>query len=317
MEGIERWHGERPLLPLRFGDPDDVAALGAPARADLPCVRRWDPGPLYWAPALDLGSGAAALVPFDAVHTCWLAEPSAPETPFFASTNGLASGSHPVEAALHALCELIERDACALFDRLPAEARAARRVDLDGVDDPVVAALAGRLAGQDFALALWDASCGLGPPVFLAALVDARDRRAPAGFGSGCHPDRAIAALRAITEAAQTRAIAITGTRDDLGSELFEAGIGVRFRWALRDEGTSRRAWRRAPTRASDDLRDDLDAVLAAMARAGCGPVLAVDLSREPGISVLRLLVPGLEAGAPGDGVLPGARAARARELLA
>jgi ribosomal protein S12 methylthiotransferase accessory factor YcaO len=55
--------------------------------------------------------------------------------------------------------------------------------------------------------------------------------------------------------------------------------------------------------------------VRAAVARTGCGPVLVVDLSREPGISVVRVLVPGLESDGPG--VLPGARAGRARELLA
>ena len=40
---------------------------------------------------------------------------------------------------------------------------------------------------------------------------------------------------------------------------------------------------------------------------AGAGPVLAVDLSREPGLAVIRILVPGLEAGSKADGVLPAA----------
>jgi ribosomal protein S12 methylthiotransferase accessory factor len=127
-----------------------------------------------------------------------------------------------------------------------------------------------------------------------------------------------VAASRAIAEAAQTRLIAITGTRDDLGSELFGGDIGLRFRWALRErDGVARRDWRLAPTRASNDLRDDLRAVLAAVARAGCGPALAVDLSREPWLHVVRVLVPGLEAGGPGGGVLPGPRAARVREIFA
>ena len=51
--------------------------------------------------------------------------------------------------------------------------------------------------------------------------------------------------------------------------------------------------------------------MLDRLAKAGCGPVLAVDLTRpaQPvaGVSVLRVIVPGLEA----EGGLPGTRAAR------
>ena len=284
MEAIERWHGERPLLPLRFGDAGDVAALGAAPCLDLPLARPLvATEPLVWAPALDLATGEAALVPFDAVDDCWLA--SRPPSPFFTSSNGLASGSHPVEAALHGLCELIEHDATALFDSLPPKARAARRIDLAAVADPS------------------------------AAMTDDQNPRTPPGFGAGCHPDAGTAAVRAITEAAQARLIAMTGTRDDLDPALFAGDIGLRFRWAVRDDGgPSPRRWPTAT--ASDDLRADLAATVAAVARAGAGPVLAVDLSREPGLAVIRILVPGLEAGSAADGVLPGRRVARAAEHM-
>lgn len=314
MEAIERWHGERPLLPLRFGDPADVAALGARPCLDLPLSRPHPPsGPLFWAPALDLGTGEAALVPFDAVDTCWLA--SRPASAFFASTNGLASGSHAVEAALHGLCELVEHDATALFERLAPEARAARRIDPAAVGDPEVAALLARLAGRGFAVALWETTSDVGVPAFACALADTEAPRSPAGFGAGCHPDPGTAAARAITEAAQTRLIAMTGTRDDLDPALFGADVALRFRWALRDEGApAPRPWPAAT--ASDDIRRDLAATLAAVRRAGAGPVLAVDLSREPGLAVIRVLVPGLEAGSEADGLLPGRRAARAAEHM-
>lgn len=310
MEAIERWHGERPLLPLRFGDAGDVAALG-PACIDLPLAADAAPpaGPQLWAPALDLASGAAALVPFDAVDTCWLA--SRPPSPFFASTNGLASGTHAVEAALHGLCELVEHDATALFDRLPPAARAARRVDSAAVADPVAAGLLARLTARDFAVALWETTTDVDIPAFACALADSEAPRTPAGFGAGCHPDPGTAAVRAITEAAQTRLIAMTGARDDLDAALFGGDVALRFRWALRDaDGPAPRPWPTAA--ASDDIRADLAASVAAVTRAGAGPVLAVDLSREPRIAVVRVLVPGLEA----TGARPGRRAARAAEHL-
>ena len=314
MEAIERWHAERPLLPLRFGAADDVAALGAEPRLDLPRARPADvDAPRVWAPALDLASGAAALVPLEAVDTCWLASRPAPG--FFASTNGLASGSHPVEAALHGLCELVEHDATALFERLSPEARAARRIDPAAVRDPAAAALLDRLVARDFAVALWETTSDVGIPAFACALTDVRDPRTPSGFGAGCHPDAGIAAVRAITEAAQTRLIALTGSRDDLDDTLFGGAIALRFRWALRaSETPAARPW--PVGTADDDLRRDLARAVAAVARAGAGPVLAVDLSREPGIAVIRILVPGLEPGTAGDGLLPGARAARAAEHM-
>src|SRR3546814_6638140 len=42
---------------------------------------------------------------------------------FAASTNGLASGNHRLEAISHALCEVVERDATALWRRLDGAAQ--------------------------------------------------------------------------------------------------------------------------------------------------------------------------------------------------
>jgi YcaO-like protein with predicted kinase domain len=308
MEAIERWHAERPLVALRFGEGRELAAFGRAADPEsLPRRRKLPPGPLIWAEAVDLATGSPALVPFDLVHTCWLA--SQPESAFFTSTNGLASGSHPAEAALHALCELVEGDGLALFERLPVEARAARSLDPSSVDDAAVVALLDRLAQLGFVLALWDATSDVGLPTLLCALTDREAPRSPAGFGSGCHPDRGVAVLRAITEAAQTRAIAITGARDDLGPDLYAAGVGLRFRRAIAAAGASR-PWAALPTATRPCLRDDLRAAVAAVGACGCGPVLAVDLSREPGLAVVRLVVPGLEPAAPAGEALEGARAA-------
>lgn len=88
---------------------------------------------------------------------------------------------------------------------------------------------------------------------------------------------------------------------------LFAGATGLRFRWALEAGGAGRRDWRAIPSFASDCLRADLAALLGQMAAAGTGPVLAVDLSRLPGLSVIRVLVPGLES----EAGLPGRRAAQ------
>ena len=316
MEAIERWHAERAAPPLVFGLIEDVDAAARPARLDgLP--RRpgapADPGPIAWAEAVDLVSGGRTLVPFDLVHTNWLE--GVPDHGFFTSTNGLASGNNPVEAVLHALCEVIERDSCALFDQLPPPRRAARRLDPGAAPAVAVRDLAARIEAAGFRLALWDATSEIGAPVVLAALRDSHAPETPSGFGSGCHPDPGVAAVRAITEAAQTRLIAITGTREDLGPEIFTGVTGLRFGWAMREAEQPFRDWAALPRLATDCVRADLRAMVAAAARVS--PVIhAVDLGGGPGIAVARVIAPGLEADGSPEDVQRGPRAARAAELL-
>ena len=317
MEAIEHWHAEHAAPPLVFGLVEDVDTPARPARLDglprRPGAPR-DPGPILWAEAVELLSGRPALVPFDLVHANWL--DAVPDNGFFTSMNGLASGNHPVEAVLHGLCEVIERDARALFDRLPAEHRAGRRLDPDSIADATARDLAARVAAAGFRLALWDATSEIGVPVVLAALLDTRAPRTPSGFGSGCHADPGVAAVRAITEAAQTRLIAITGTREDLDPEVFGGATALRFRWATRETEGPLRDWAALPGLATDCLRADLRAVVAATARAS-DAIYAVDLSRGPGIAVARVIVPGLETDGTAQEARPGPRAARAAEYLA
>ena len=66
---------------------------------------------------------------------------------------------------------------------------------------------------------LWNVTTEIGIAAFLCDIHDPSQdepRRLRRFHGSGCHPDRAIALARALTEAAQTRLTYITGIRDDL-----------------------------------------------------------------------------------------------------
>src|SRR5690348_13469955 len=66
---------------------------------------------------------------------------------------------------------------------------------------------------------LWNVTTEIGIPVFVCDIRDpspAEPRRLRCFHGAGCHPDRTIALIRALTEAAQTRLTYITGIRDDL-----------------------------------------------------------------------------------------------------
>lgn len=308
MEALEVHHAERPALRLHLATASELPNALDIAR--LP-RRRAVAEPLLWAEGASLEDAAPVLLPFPLLHACWLDEGGPAESGLFESTNGLASGSHPVEAALHGLCELIERDALALFARLPEPARAARRMRAGALPGPV-GALADALEARGFALTLWEASSDIAVPVFFCALSETARPRAPSGFGGGCAPDPETAALRAIAEAAQTRLVAISGTREDVGPAIFSPMARARFGWA-RAQGAGGRDWA-PPGCAHPCLRETLRAVVGASRAAGVGRIGAVALADAPGFSVVRVVAEGLEP-PPGD-ALAGERALQAEARM-
>ena len=139
--------------------------------------------------------------------------PDSTDSPFCATSNGLASGNTVLEATVHGLAEVIERDFRS-FQRLGA-ARA--RVDIASFP-PVAAELAGRLQEAGLWLCVHAATLNpFGMPYFAAQLYDPQEALPFFyNFGYGCHPHRSIALVRALCEAAQSRLSCIHGGRDDL-----------------------------------------------------------------------------------------------------
>ena len=91
------------------------------ALVDTDCLPRVSIGrfhetrPLLWVEGFDLLEREATWVPFELVHSNFTL-PLPPGSGCFPMTsNGLASGNHVLEAVSHALCEVVERDAVALW----------------------------------------------------------------------------------------------------------------------------------------------------------------------------------------------------------
>ena len=61
----------------------------------------------------------------------------------------------------------------------------------------------------------------VGIAAFYCLITDRRHEHAHSGAGAGAHPARAVALLRALTEAIQVRTTYITGSRDDLRPDEF------------------------------------------------------------------------------------------------
>lgn len=316
MEAIELWHAENPILDLRYGTVDrlqeTLPLVDTEALPRLDGKTRNGSEPILWTPGADLATDELVYVPFEMVHADYCAPGYPGHGHFPASTNGLASGNHPLEARCHALYEVIERDAVSLFFAGGDEDRVAWRVDLSTIDGVRSTLLMERIVDADLLLAVWDVTSDIGIASFYV-LIGGSAGDGHVGAGSGTHFDRDAALARALSEAAQTRMTYITGSRDDLaGDEFTEAGRAEKSDMVTRLAGSAAMpcSFQDVPDTIHETLREDLDAVLARLADVGLGTPVGVDLSRpESGIHVVRVVVPGLEAPHDDPGYVPGPRA--------
>jgi ribosomal protein S12 methylthiotransferase accessory factor len=319
MEAVEGWHAENVLLPLRLATYRELRAVAHVVEIDRlprPASSVFHPDlTILWIEGTDIISGEEIWVPYECVHLDYRFPGPQGTGCFLASSTGLAAGNHLLEAISHALCEVVERDAIALWADREAPDREARRLDLSTVTDPGCRWLLGEFEAAGAGVTAADLTTDLGLPVLSATVVDRSTdllRRLPAAMGFGCHPDQSIALSRALTEAAQARLTLISGTRDDSPADLYhrvraEGAIATHVSRLSESPG---RAVTDVPDVASASIDDDVTHVLDRLRAAGVRRAILVDLTRpECEVPVVRMVVPGLEgwAGAPG-GTVPGLR---------
>jgi YcaO-like protein with predicted kinase domain len=230
MEAIEVGTAERRDLPRLTLSIEAMIASGRRA-APLPELLRAGaapphPGePIDWIEGFDLIDNAPAWAPLEAVRLDETAEGGR----YWQSTDGLASGNVLWEAAFHGLCERVERDALTLWSLCDDAEVAARCRDPRDFADPELDALAAKIAAAGLRLSLFDIASDAAIPVCFATISPPLDdnpslwRHFDLASGSGCHPDPARAAIRAVTEAAQSRLTAISGARDDFDPSDYQA----------------------------------------------------------------------------------------------
>ncbi len=331
MEAIESHHAEHPDLPLRLAPEAELRADGHAVvdtgRLPRLSVGRYDPyRPILWCDAEDLmAEGAPLLVPFEMVHTNYTRPLPAGSGNFQMSSNGLASGNHAMEAIGHGLCEVIERDALALWALRGGTESDHGRLDLESVDDPTARDLLDRLEAAGLAVGVWDITTDVGLPVFVCALADRETNvmgQVYSSHGSGCHVAREIALARALTEAAQTRLTYIAGTRDDAHRELFETARNpdrVAAVWArlVSPATDTRSSYGEVPTYDTPSFEDDVALIVDRLAAVGISQAAATLFpSRIDGVTFVRVIVPGLEGLHDAPGYIRGDRAmAMARHL--
>lgn len=259
--------------------------------------------PCVWSE--DLETGEKVLIPAELVFSPF---PYDGQRIFGSSTNGLCSGNSLLEATVHGVNELIERDVHAL-NLIKDTSR------FVVYDEPAgnLAELMSRvqIAGLQAVLRVIDNEFGL--PFFQGYVLEPEDDAPIAiSFGAGLHLARDIAGVRAMSEAAQSRLSYIHGGRDDLIDRynFFDAQ-------SRESELDATRCYRRRVTSRVGEVRyaeiadhfgaatSSLDAALVflrnRLVQQGIGQILRVDLSpgTSSGLHVAKIIAPGLESYQP------------------
>lgn len=294
MEGIERYSGEYQFTEPVIRTYRQMVTEGATLNpADLILPMGLDPeAPLMWVEGYNLMSDQPIYVP---AHAVYHPLPKFVPPLFRTSTNGLASGNTLEEAVFHALTEVIERDAWSLVETLRD---AGPGIDLP--DSGMVSSMADQFTRNDIEVHLRDITSDIGIPT-IAAVADDVMLKDPAllTIGMGTHTNATIAAIRALTEVAQSRLTQIHGAREDTTVAEFRKKMGydrtkrINRHWFEVKKSITFNEIHSCDT---PDFLDDITYILRTLQARDLRQVIAVDLTRpEINIPVVRVIVPGLE----------------------
>ncbi len=244
-----------------------------------------------WALGTELLSNRPIYVPLDAAVL-----DRTRRNRFWMSSDGLASGNTLEEAILHGVLERIERDAYCLWQIGPEEERLARCLDARSFNDPVLDVFVRKIETAGLVVRLFDMMTDINVACITAVIgpsnVYEDTRFVEITGGSGAHPVPARAAIRAVTEAAQSRITYISGARDDLPREVFSKRASAETLRTLA-----------AVPRLVDASKPTLtlgarliDEVLGALRTSSIGPVIALPIAAPTlPFHVAKVFVPGLE----------------------
>jgi ribosomal protein S12 methylthiotransferase accessory factor len=295
MEALEGFHAEdirRPRVRATIGSMRRQLGYDPRALAVIRPALLTDALLLDWLPATDLSTGAPTWVPKELCELDLRVRPRVHVPVFRTSSNGLCSGNSLAEALIHGLCEVVERDSCRRRDEARFEPE--RSVVPKTVSAPLGQRLLDRFFQAGMDVQIVDMSGPTGLPCF-EAWLDHPDGPTLTR-GSGCHPSRTTALIRALTEAAQSRLTYIAGSRDDIPRPVYRVATASHRRLPFRPSfAAAEREFAAAPTLPASGFGTQLrDIVKRVRTLTGMSP-MAVDLTRSDfGVPVLFVVAPGL-----------------------
>lgn len=299
MEAIEIFHAENPYCDFHRDSfkgisQSDISVI-LPTILPLYLSQNFFSNDLIidWIKAENLRTNESVLLPASAVYL--LCSPSL----YNFSSNGLASGNHIMEATLHGLYELIERDAIARVSiNGKIDLKDCEIIDLTTVDDESIGELINKIKVANFKLILIRLKSCISIHTFWAIILD-KNPLIPSimvNFGYGTHLSISVAAARAITEAAQSRLTFIYGVSEELAEPLPPDRSQTYYKiYAYFDRLEGTVPWQNFSSLAGNNLSEDYDRVLRCLWEAGYENIFRVDLARSTfNIPVVKVIVPEL-----------------------
>lgn len=319
MEAVENFHAENIELPVVRASVGEMRRRlhFDPSQLATTCTRReavyrdstydalappigesrflTDDLQLDWFPATNLVTGGESWVPRQLCDLNFSMRDEFDVFPFRATSNGLASGNAIVEALLHGLCEVIERDS--FVRNAGFRSRPERYIQTASIEPVIPAGVIRKLRNAGLTPLILDVTGDMQVPCFDVELHEA-DR--PTFQGFGCHPNRDTALVRALTEAAQSRLAHISGTRDDLFRHTYEppevvSDISLPFDEVTPPTPEPQGRYSDCCNLAGTDWKQMLSELVNRIEQfTGTAPV-AIDLRRQEfGIPVTMVVAPGL-----------------------
>lgn len=298
MEAIERSVATNPACELRVTSKQALGASGNLSNTLdsllSPYANAVTPNEdIVWGRARNVLTGNDIWVPFDAIHL----DRTVTSPRYWQSSDGLASGNTRDEALLHGLLERVERDALTLWQVTPAAKRYKSAIDTKKIAQPALRDALDKIARAGLDIMLFDITTDLEIPC-IVALLGPRNRTTARyvdiTLGAGASTSPATAAMRAITEAVQSRMTFIGGARDDLLPNIFSQRADPATLTAM-DMPASRRL-SDLPILCATSAEQSLQLVLKQLSNRGISDIFAVDLAPDwlPA-SVVKVFAPQLE----------------------
>ncbi len=256
---------------------------------------------LEWIEAEEIISESPILVPANAVFHPYI--PNREIKPcamamFKGNTNGLASGNVIEEAVLHGIFEVVERDAWSIFELTK---RNKKQIDLDTIENETVSELVEKFTSQGIKIKLMDITADLKIPTIVASADDTVLKDAALlTLGVGTHLNPEIAAIRALSEVAQSRATQIHGTREDTVRADFMRKAGYEnMKRTNKDyfvEEDEKINLSDIENKITGSIKRDIEVSIEEVQKAGLDKVIYYDLTREEiGVNVARVIIPKAE----------------------
>ena len=295
MEAIERYSAEikeedRAKFRFESYNEGNREKKVEPSSLILSALSKVTPdSKIEWCEGYDLMAEEEVLLPANAVYHPYTTTRGG--RLFRSDSNGIASGNNLEEAIFHGMMEVIERDALSYAE---IKKDAGKRIAIEE-DDGLIYELKERFNSRGIETHFWYIPTDVGFPTVVLALDSPEKDANLLVYGAGTHSDPRIAAIRAITEAAQSRLMRIVKGSGITPVDYDTVKRMNRHWFETKDGDKDAVRLSELPYLATDTIDGDIKIALERL-RAIEKRVLVVDLTREEiGIPVVRVVIPGFE----------------------